>query len=145
MIWMHIYPFAISSGFILALFLVIPVQRTSLPPFGQKWSRTSSRENHPIFSRYHVRFSARGDIIAVFVGVLTGVMSLLTVLTIAGSQHGIPPSSRGFLVPLADLKTFTALNCCGTSVITALTTRNTTGVCGAHACPSEFLKDQASL
>lgn len=41
-----------------------------------------------------------------------------------------------------DLKTFTALGCYGTSVITALTAQNTLGVHGVHACPPEFVQAQ---
>ncbi|KZT11149.1 uncharacterized protein LAESUDRAFT_720340 [Laetiporus sulphureus 93-53] len=58
------------------------------------------------------------------------------VLTIAGSD-----SSGGAGIQ-ADLKTFTALGCYGTSVITALTAQNTTGVQGVHAIPPEFVKQQ---
>ncbi|KZT74039.1 hypothetical protein DAEQUDRAFT_660774 [Daedalea quercina L-15889] len=59
-----------------------------------------------------------------------------SVLTIAGSD-----SSGGAGIQ-ADLKTFTALGCYGTSVITALTAQNTTGVQGIHPCPPEFVKQQ---
>ncbi|TFY64232.1 hypothetical protein EVJ58_g2760 [Rhodofomes roseus] len=58
------------------------------------------------------------------------------VLTIAGSD-----SSGGAGIQ-ADLKTFTALGCYGSSVITALTAQNTTGVQGVHPCPPEFVKQQ---
>ncbi|CCM04575.1 uncharacterized protein FIBRA_06756 [Fibroporia radiculosa] len=58
------------------------------------------------------------------------------VLTIAGSD-----SSGGAGIQ-ADLKSFTALQCYGTSVITALTAQNTTGVQGVHPVPPDFVKQQ---
>ncbi|EMD34312.1 hypothetical protein CERSUDRAFT_158703 [Gelatoporia subvermispora B] len=58
------------------------------------------------------------------------------VLTIAGSD-----SSGGAGIQ-ADLKTFSALQCYGTSVITALTAQNTTGVQGVHPSPPEFVRQQ---
>jgi len=45
---------------------------------------------------------------------------------------------------LADLKTFTTLNCCGTSVITTFTAQNTRGIFCVHVCPSEFANDQVN-
>ncbi|KAF9787316.1 Phosphomethylpyrimidine kinase-domain-containing protein [Thelephora terrestris] len=63
-------------------------------------------------------------------------MSLPSALTITESD---PSGGAGIQ---ADLKTFTALNCYGTSVITALTAQNTNGMHGVHACPSGFVKDQ---
>lgn len=42
----------------------------------------------------------------------------------------------------ADLKVFTSLGCYGTSVITALTAQNTTGVQGVHCVPPEFVAQQ---
>ncbi|KJA19069.1 hypothetical protein HYPSUDRAFT_56780 [Hypholoma sublateritium FD-334 SS-4] len=57
-------------------------------------------------------------------------------LTIAGSD-----SSGGAGIQ-ADLKTFAAHGCYGTSVITALTAQNTVGVQGVHACPPEFVAKQ---
>ena len=56
----------------------------------------------------------------------------------------VSPSLRGLLIHQADSKTFTALNCCGTSVIMALTAQNTTGICSAYAYPSGFVRDQVS-
>jgi hydroxymethylpyrimidine/phosphomethylpyrimidine kinase len=58
------------------------------------------------------------------------------VLTIAGSDSG------GGAGIQADLKTFAALGCYGTSAITALTAQNTLGVQGIHAVPAEFLRRQ---
>ncbi|KAI0792631.1 Phosphomethylpyrimidine kinase-domain-containing protein [Abortiporus biennis] len=58
------------------------------------------------------------------------------VLTIAGTD-----SSGGAGIQ-ADLKTFTAHKCYGTSVVTALTAQNTTGVQAVHPCPPEFVEQQ---
>lgn len=58
------------------------------------------------------------------------------VLTIAGSDSG------GGAGIQADLKTFSALGCFGTSVITALTAQNTLGVNSIHSVPSDFVKQQ---
>ncbi len=57
-------------------------------------------------------------------------------LTIAGSDSG------GGAGIQADLKTFAALGCFGTSVITALTAQNGLGVTGIHAPPPEFVLAQ---
>ncbi|KAA1477671.1 hypothetical protein DENSPDRAFT_933847 [Dentipellis sp. KUC8613] len=62
--------------------------------------------------------------------------SVPAVLTIAGSD---PSGGAGIQ---ADLKTFTALGCYGTSVITALTAQNTVGVQGVHGVPPEFVEQQ---
>jgi len=59
-----------------------------------------------------------------------------SVLTIAGSD-----SSAGAGIQ-ADLKTFAALGVYGTSVITALTAQNTTGVSGVFDVPPEFVAQQ---
>ncbi|KAF9460881.1 Phosphomethylpyrimidine kinase-domain-containing protein [Collybia nuda] len=58
------------------------------------------------------------------------------VLTIAGSD-----SSGGAGIQ-ADLKTFAAYECYGTSAITALTAQNTTGVQGVHPAPPAFVAQQ---
>jgi hydroxymethylpyrimidine/phosphomethylpyrimidine kinase len=58
------------------------------------------------------------------------------VLSIAGSDSG------GGAGIQADLKTFAALGCYGTTAITALTAQNTLGVRSIHAVPSAILADQ---
>lgn len=58
------------------------------------------------------------------------------VLTIAGSDSG------GGAGIQADLKTFSALGCFGTSAITAITVQNTMGVSGIHIIPSEIVVQQ---
>ncbi|KAI0255236.1 Phosphomethylpyrimidine kinase-domain-containing protein [Lactifluus subvellereus] len=58
------------------------------------------------------------------------------VLTIAGSDSG------GGAGIQADLKTFTALGCYGTSVVTALTAQNTKGVQAVHTVLSSFVEEQ---
>ena len=57
-------------------------------------------------------------------------------LTIAGSDSG------GGAGIQADLKTFSALGCYGTSAITALTAQNTVGVKGIYPVPPEMIKEQ---
>lgn len=59
-----------------------------------------------------------------------------SVLTIAGSDSG------GGAGIQADLKTFSALGCYGTSAITAVTIQNTLGVQGIHAVPPEVVRAQ---
>ncbi|WP_158795448.1 bifunctional hydroxymethylpyrimidine kinase/phosphomethylpyrimidine kinase [Pedobacter sp. L105] len=58
------------------------------------------------------------------------------VLTIAGSDSG------GGAGIQADLKTFSALGCYGTSAITAVTVQNTLGVTGIHSIPSGIVEGQ---
>ncbi|MFT5733752.1 MAG: hydroxymethylpyrimidine/phosphomethylpyrimidine kinase [Planctomycetota bacterium] len=58
-------------------------------------------------------------------------------LTLAGSD------CSGGAGLQADLKTFAALGVYGSSVVTALTAQNTTGVFGIHAVPTEFIRAQA--
>jgi hydroxymethylpyrimidine/phosphomethylpyrimidine kinase len=60
----------------------------------------------------------------------------LPVLSIAGSDSG------GGAGIQADLKTFAALGCYGTSVITAVTAQNTLGISAIHPIPSEIVKQQ---
>lgn len=64
------------------------------------------------------------------------VTDLPIALTIAGSDSG------GGAGIQADLKTFFALGCHGTSAITALTAQNTVGVSGVHEVPPEFVRAQ---
>jgi hydroxymethylpyrimidine/phosphomethylpyrimidine kinase len=63
-------------------------------------------------------------------------MNYIHVLTIAGSDSG------GGAGIQADLKTFSALGCFGTSVITAVTAQNTLGVRSVHGIPATIIKDQ---
>ena len=58
------------------------------------------------------------------------------VLTIAGSDSG------GGAGIQADLKTFSALGCYGTSALTALTAQNTVGVSAIHPVPVEVIQKQ---
>lgn len=58
------------------------------------------------------------------------------VLSIAGSDSG------GGAGIQADLKTISANNCYGMTVITALTAQNTMGVFGIHPVPVDFVKKQ---
>ncbi|RFM34114.1 bifunctional hydroxymethylpyrimidine kinase/phosphomethylpyrimidine kinase [Chitinophaga silvisoli] len=58
------------------------------------------------------------------------------VLTIAGSDSG------GGAGIQADLKTFSALGCFGTSAITAITVQNTLGVTGIHSIPPDIVAGQ---
>lgn len=61
------------------------------------------------------------------------------VLTIAGSDSG------GGAGIQADLKTFSALGCFGTSAITAVTVQNTRGVFGIHSIPPAIVRDQITV
>ncbi|MCX2495122.1 bifunctional hydroxymethylpyrimidine kinase/phosphomethylpyrimidine kinase [Pedobacter sp. PF22-3] len=63
-------------------------------------------------------------------------MNYIQVLTIAGSDSG------GGAGIQADLKTFSALGCFGSSVITAVTAQNTLGVRSVHGIPATIIKDQ---
>ncbi len=58
------------------------------------------------------------------------------VLSIAGSDSG------GGAGIQADLKTFAALGCYGTTAITAVTVQNTRGVSGIHPVPENMVKEQ---
>lgn len=58
------------------------------------------------------------------------------VLTIAGSDSG------GGAGIQADLKTFSALGCFGTSAITSVTVQNTLGVTGIHSIPPDIVAGQ---
>ena len=66
----------------------------------------------------------------------TRAVALPVVLTIAGSD-----SSGGAGIQ-ADLKTFAALRCFGTSAVTALTAQNTTGVRAVAPCPPDVVAAQ---
>ncbi|OCX50425.1 bifunctional hydroxymethylpyrimidine kinase/phosphomethylpyrimidine kinase [Mucilaginibacter sp. PPCGB 2223] len=59
-----------------------------------------------------------------------------SILTIAGSDSG------GGAGIQADLKTFAALGCYGTSAITAITAQNTLGVTGIHIVPPVMIQNQ---
>jgi hydroxymethylpyrimidine/phosphomethylpyrimidine kinase len=60
----------------------------------------------------------------------------ISVLTIAGSDSG------GGAGIQADLKTFAALGCFGTSAITAITVQNTLGVTAIHSIPPSIVEGQ---
>jgi hydroxymethylpyrimidine/phosphomethylpyrimidine kinase len=62
--------------------------------------------------------------------------SLPIALTIAGSDSG------GGAGIQADLKTFHAFGCFGTSALTAVTVQNTRGVSGVHAIPVDVVRAQ---
>jgi hydroxymethylpyrimidine/phosphomethylpyrimidine kinase len=64
------------------------------------------------------------------------VTGLPVALTIAGSDSG------GGAGIQADLKTFFAFGCHGTSALTALTAQNTVGVTGVHEVPPAFVREQ---
>ena len=57
-------------------------------------------------------------------------------MTIAGSDSGAGAGIQ------ADLKTISALDCYGTSVVTAITAQNTCGVSGIHSIPPEMIEQQ---
>ena len=157
-------------GFMVTPFLVIsvhcPSNKYCCAP-GQKWRGLTvvktfvgdrTLRTIDLICSLRIRYvSPPGDrvpaVFVAFVAFSTGVMLSPTVLTIAGSGllggAGIQvgpafPSLRDLLIPWAYFKTFTALNCHRTSVLTVLTVQNITGIRSVHACPEEYLKDQVS-
>ncbi|MCX2430108.1 bifunctional hydroxymethylpyrimidine kinase/phosphomethylpyrimidine kinase [Pedobacter sp. GR22-10] len=60
----------------------------------------------------------------------------VSILTIAGSDSG------GGAGIQADIKTFSALGCYGTSAITTVTVQNTVGVSAVHSIPAEIVQGQ---
>jgi hydroxymethylpyrimidine/phosphomethylpyrimidine kinase len=66
-------------------------------------------------------------------------VTLPVVLTIAGSDSG------GGAGIQADLKTFSAFGCFGTSAITAVTVQDTRGVTGVHPIPLQIVRDQIAV
>lgn len=69
---------------------------------------------------------------------MSGKYKYTAVLTIAGSDSG------GGAGIQADLKTFSALGCYGTSAVTAVTVQNTLGVTGIHSIPAQMVQQQIS-
>ena len=67
---------------------------------------------------------------------MTHARHYITTLTIAGSDSG------GGAGIQADIKTMSALGCFATSVITAVTAQNTTGVRAIHAIPGDIIRHQ---
>ncbi|KAG9120631.1 hypothetical protein FRC07_003812, partial [Ceratobasidium sp. 392] len=67
---------------------------------------------------------------------MTAPFEARPILTIAGTD---PSGGAGIQ---ADLKTFAAHGCYGTSVVTALVAQNTLGVQGVHPAPPEFVAQQ---
>ncbi|WPU92089.1 bifunctional hydroxymethylpyrimidine kinase/phosphomethylpyrimidine kinase [Mucilaginibacter sabulilitoris] len=67
---------------------------------------------------------------------MAGLYKYPSVLTIAGSDSG------GGAGIQADLKTFSAYGCFGSSAITAVTVQNTIGVTAVHHIPSEIVLQQ---
>jgi hydroxymethylpyrimidine/phosphomethylpyrimidine kinase len=65
--------------------------------------------------------------------------SYASVLSIAGSDSG------GGAGIQADLKTFSALGCFGTSAITAITVQNTLGVFDIHSIPPNIVREQIKV
>lgn len=63
-------------------------------------------------------------------------LKYVSVLSIAGSDSGAGAGIQ------ADLKTFSALGCYGTTAITAITCQNTLGVSDIHAVPAEIVYKQ---